>query len=175
MMLEKFIPDKYQKSVFTIDYKKLKLCGIKCIIFDVDNTLAPISAAKPSRKVKDLVERLKDMGFRVLIVSNASKKRLTPFKELLEVDCAASSKKPFSFKFRKVLNDYKYKVNEVAIIGDQLMTDVLGGNRVGITTILVNPISSKDQFFTYITRAFENVVIRKAMKKELFAKGQYYE
>lgn len=174
-MLEKFIPDKYQKSVFTIDYKKLKSCGIKCIIFDVDNTLAPVNVAKPSRKVKDLVEKLKDMGFRVLIVSNAPKKRIAPFKEILEIDCAASSKKPSTRKFKKILKEYNLNVDEVAIIGDQLITDVLGGNRIGITTILVNPISSKDKLFTYITRFFENVVIRKAMKKELFAKGQYYE
>lgn len=174
-MLEKFIPDIYQKSIFTIDYKKLKSCGIRCILFDVDNTLAPISTVKPSRKVKDLVERLKEMGFRVLIVSNASKKRLTPFKEILEIDVSASSKKPFGWKFRKILKEYNYKVNEVAIIGDQMITDVLGGNRVGITTILVNPISSKDQLLTHIIRFLENIVIRKAMKKELFAKGQYYE
>jgi|LSQX01.3.fsa_nt_gb HAD superfamily phosphatase (TIGR01668 family) len=174
-MLEKFIPDIYQKSIYTIDYKRLKLRGIKCIIFDVDNTLAPIFTVKPPRKVKDLVEKLKDMGFRVLIMSNAPKKRLVPFKEILEVDCAASSMKPFSKKFRKILNDYKFKVNEVAIVGDQLVTDVFGGNRVGITTILVNPISSKDQFFTHITRFVENIIIKMAMRKEMFTKGQYYD
>ena len=163
------------KKYFTIDYKKLKSNGIKCILFDVDNTICPISVSKPSRKVKDLIEKLKDMKFKVIIVSNSPKKRLLPFKEILEVDCAASSKKPFSFKFKKILKEYKFKVNEVAIIGDQLMTDVLGGNRVGITTILVNPISSKDHFFTRFTRILENIIIRRAMKKELFARGQYYE
>lgn len=174
-MLEKFIPDIYQKSIFTIDYKKLKLCGIKCLIFDVDNTLAPISVEKPSRKVKDLFEKLKDMGFKVVIMSNAPKKRLSPFKEILEVDCAASSRKPLPTKFRKVLHDYHFNVDQVAIIGDQLMTDVFGGNKIGITTILVNPISSKDQFFTHITRFLENIIMRKANKKEIFTKGQYYE
>lgn len=174
-MLEKFIPDIYQKSIFTIDYKKLKLCGIKCIIFDVDNTIAPISTAKPSRKVKDLIERLKDLGFRVLIMSNASKKRLTPFKEMLEVDCSASSKKPLSKKFKKILKEYSLKVNEVAIVGDQLVTDVLGGNRIGITTILVNPISSKDQIFTKLARVVEGSIIRHAKKKDMFTKGQYYD
>jgi HAD superfamily phosphatase (TIGR01668 family) len=174
-MLEKFIPDIYQKSIYAIDYKKLKLRGIKCIIFDVDNTLAPITTMKPSRKVKDLVERLKDLGFRVVLMSNASKKRLTPFKDILEVDCSASSKKPFPWKFNRIMKKYNYKVDEVAIIGDQLVTDVFGGNRVGITTILVNPIGSRDRFFTRITRIIERIVIRKAMKKKLFAKGQYYE
>lgn len=174
-MLDKFIPDIYQKSIFTIDYKKLKLRGIKCIIFDVDNTIEPISVEKPSRKVKDLIERLKESGFRVLIMSNASKKRLSPFKEILEVDCAASSKKPFSHKFHKILKEYNYKVNEVAMIGDQIMTDIFGGNKVGVTTILVNPISSKDQVFTRITRFFEKIIMKQAKNKKLFTKGQYYE
>jgi HAD superfamily phosphatase (TIGR01668 family) len=174
-MLEKFIPDIYQKSIFTIDYKKLKNRGIKCIIFDVDNTLAPITIFKPTRKVKDLIEHLKEIGFRVVIMSNASKKRLIQFKEVLEVDCAASSKKPFRFKFNRVLKEYNYKVNEVAIIGDQLVTDIFGGNRVGITTILINPISSKDRFITNITRFFENIIVKKAMKKQVFARGNYYE
>ena len=61
-MLEKFIPDIYQKSIYTIDYKKLKNAGIKCILFDVDNTLVP-SHIKPI-KCKDLIERLKEMGLK---------------------------------------------------------------------------------------------------------------
>jgi HAD superfamily phosphatase (TIGR01668 family) len=174
-MLDKFIPDIYQKSIYTVNYKKLKLCGIKCIVFDVDNTLESVYVLKPSRKVKELVEKLKNMGFRVVIMSNSNKKRLTPFKEMLEIDCSASSKKPFPWKFRKILKKYKYNVDEVAIIGDQLVTDVFGGNRIGITTILVNPISSKDKFLTHITRFIENIIIRKAMKKQLFTRGNYYE
>lgn len=174
-MLEKFIPDIYQKSIYNIDYKKLKLCGIKCIIFDVDNTIAPISADKPSRKVKELVEKLKDMGFRVVLMSNSHKKRLTPFKEILEVDCAAAAKKPFPRKFNKILKEYNYKIIEVAIIGDQLVTDIFGGNKVGITTILVNPISSKDAVCTHFTRMCERIIMKQAKKKNLFIKGQYYE
>ena len=53
-MIDKFVPDIYQKSIYDIDYKKLKKSGIKCIIFDLDNTLAPISMTKPSKKIKDL-------------------------------------------------------------------------------------------------------------------------
>jgi len=174
-MIDKFIPDIYQKSVYSIDYKKLKSRGIKCIIFDVDNTIETVLVEQPSRKVKDLFEKCKEMGFRVLIMSNSSKKRLTPFKEILEVDVAASSKKPFSFKFRRILKDYNLKINEIAIIGDQLVTDVCGGNRVGITTILIDPISTKDRFMTHATRFIEKIIIRKAKKKKIFTKGQYYE
>ena len=72
--MEKYVPDMYKKSIYDIDYKKLKKNGIKCILFDLDNTLVPYYKNKPSRKVKDFIERVKDMGFKVIIFSNSNKK-----------------------------------------------------------------------------------------------------
>lgn len=174
-MIEKFIPDMYQKSIYTIDYKKLKSLGIKCLLLDLDNTLVPHTVHKLPRKVKDLVERLKDMGFRVILFSNGRKSRLKKHKEYLEVDCAAFSMKPLSRKYKKVLKEYKLNENEVAAIGDQILTDVLGGNIVGITTILVNPISLKDHLSTKLSRFIEKIIIARAVKKKLFKRGHYYD
>ncbi len=174
-MIEKFIPDMYQKNIYTIDYKKLKNIGIRCLLFDLDNTIAPFNMKKPSKKIKDLIEKLKDMGFRVVLFSNAGKKKLTPFKEKLEVDCAASCKKPSKTKYLKVLKKYKLSENEVAIIGDQLLTDVLGGNRVGIFTTLINPISKNEIIFSRFNRIIENIIIKRLNKKGLFEKGKYYD
>jgi HAD superfamily phosphatase (TIGR01668 family) len=175
-MLEKFIPDVYQKSIYTIDYKKLKSAGIKCILYDFDNTLLPAHSTKPTKKVKDLIERVKDMGFKVIIISNATKKRLTPIKDFLEVDCAAFAMKPRSIKYRKIMKEFKYAENEMASVGDQIFTDVYGGNRLGITTILVNPVSTKDHsIMTRVLRIIENIILNKDEKKQLFKKGQYYD
>jgi uncharacterized protein len=174
-MIEKFVPDIYQKSIYTINYKKLKSSGIKCILFDVDNTLVPLHIKKPPKKVKDLIERLKEMGFRIILLSNASRRRVKPFKEILEVDCSAMSLKPFGKKYRKIIKEYKLELNEVAAVGDQLLTDILGGNRAGITTILVNPISLRDRLSTKINRGIEGIIMRRAAKKKLFNKGQYYD
>lgn len=174
-MIDKFIPDMYQKSIYTIPYKKLKALGIKCLLLDVDNTLIPYTSKKISRKAKDLVERLKEMGFRVILLSNGSKKRLKKHKDYLEVDCSAMSMKPLSFKYKRILKIYKLSENEVASIGDQLFTDVLGGNIVGITTILINPISLKDQRITKITRLFERIIMAVLRRKKLFKRGSYYE
>ncbi len=174
-MLEKFVPDIYQKSIYTINYKKLKSSGIKCLLFDVDNTLVPTHVKKPTKKVKDLIEKLKEMGFRIILLSNATKKRLKPFKEILEVDSSAFSMKPFSKKYKKIMKEFKLPENEVASIGDQLITDVLGGNRMGITTILVNPISLRDQILTKVNRAIENNIMNRLERKKLFSKGSYYD
>lgn len=174
-MLVKFIPDIYQKSIYTIDYKKLKSRGIKCILFDVDNTIAPLHLKKPTKKVKDLMGRLKEMGFTIIILSNATKKRLKPFKEHLELDCAYFAMKPLSKKYKKILKEYKFQLNEVAAIGDQLLTDILGGNRMGITTILVNPIGVREHFFTIPNRWLEKIIFKKAHTKNMLEKGKYYD
>ena len=173
--MEKYIPDVYVKSIYYIDYEKLKERGIKCILFDLDNTIAPLSIKKPNKKIKDLFMKLKNMGFKIIIFSNNGKSRLKPFKEDLEVDCAFSCKKPMIKKFEVILKEYKFAVSEVVIIGDNIVTDILGGNKVGITTILVNPISNKETFPAKITRLYERKIISLLSKRELFFRGKYYE
>lgn len=173
--MERFVPDVYQKSIYTVDYNKLKKNGIKFILFDLDNTLVPYSDKVPNKKIVELFTSLKEKGFRVMIFSNSSCKRLKPFKEQLNVECHHRAWKPSPKKFIKVLKDLKCTVSEVAIIGDQLLTDIYGGNRVGITTILVNPISKKDYWFTKINRHREKSLIKRLSKLDLFYKGRYYE
>lgn len=173
--MDKFIPDIYQKSIYTIDYSKLWLRGIKCLMFDLDNTLVPASINAPTKKNIELFNELKELGFKVIIFSNSHKTRVKPFKDILEVDCCANAMKPFKHKFLKVLKEYNYNINEVALIGDQIMTDVLGGNAVGITTVLINPISKKDYVFTKFNRVLENKILETLRKKNLFTKGKYYD
>lgn len=172
--MEHYVPDIYRKSIYAIDYNKLKANGIKCLLFDLDNTLVPYTEKAPSKKVKDLFKKLHDLGFVVLIFSNSGKKRLTPFKEQLNVEYCSRCWKPSPKKFLAVLHDYKYSESEVAIIGDQILTDVIGGNNVGITTILVNPISKKDMWATKFNRLREKHVVKKLSKLDLFYKGRYY-
>ena len=100
--MDMFIPDIYQKSIYTIDYKKLKKNGIKCLLFDLDNTIAPYKVIEPDQKVKELFASL-EKDFKVIIISNSNKNRLRPFKEKLNVDVAFSSKKPFKTKYKKIL------------------------------------------------------------------------
>ena len=97
------------------------------------------------------------------------------FKEELAVDCIANASKPSKKSFEKVLEKYKYSITEVAIIGDQLLTDIVGGNKVGITTVLVNPVSSKDPFWTKPNRFFEKKIMKKLKDHDLFSKGRYYD
>ncbi len=174
-MFNMFVPDIYQKSIYDIDYKKLKKNGIKCLIFDLDNTIAPVNVKSPNKKVKDLMADLKELKFKLLIVSNTTKKRVEPFKDILCIDSSYFSLKPLKRKYIKIAKVYKFKENEIACIGDQLLTDIWGANRMGYTSILVNPIGTLDFALTKVNRIIETTIYNRLEKKELFKKGRYYE
>ena len=169
-----FIPNIYQKSIYTIDYKKLKKNGIKCLLFDLDNTIAPYKVIEPDQKVKELFASL-EKDFKVIIISNSNKNRLRPFKEKLNVDVAFSSKKPFKTKYKKILELYNFKIDEVACIGDQLLTDILGANRMGFTSILVNRIAKYETIFTRFNRFFEKFILKSLAKKRILVSGEYFD
>lgn len=169
-----FVPDMYQKSIYDINYKKLKNSGIKCILFDLDNTLVPYTTKEPNKKIKDLFAELSS-DFKIIILSNSGKNRLRPFKEKLNVDVAYNSHKPLKKKYKKILEIYGYKPGEVAAVGDQLMTDVFGGNRMGLTTILVNSIGPVEPITTKFNRIWERKIIKNFNKKGFLIKGEYYD
>ncbi len=172
--MQNFIPDMYQKNIYDIDYMRLKKMGIKCLLFDLDNTLVPVKTDLPPQKLKELFLYLGD-HFKVIIISNSNRKRLIPFKEGLNVDVAASAKKPLKKKYLKIMELYKFKEHEIAGIGDQLLTDILGANRIGITSILVSPIGEYEKFGTKINRFFEKFVYHYLKRKNILIKGKFYE
>ena len=169
-----FVPDMYQKSIYTIDYKKLKKKGIKCLLFDLNNTIAPYELDYPNDELRELMFEL-EKDFKVIIVSNSPKNRVRPFKEKLNIDSSFSSKKPFKKKFKKIMNLYNFKDTEITMIGDELLTDIWGGNRMNFTTILVNGISEEEPFHTRIMRSIEKRIIKRLNKKGILFKGEYYE
>ncbi len=173
--MDNFIPDIYQKSIYDINYKNLKKRGIKCLLFDLDNTIVPLNVLEPDKKIKDLFSDIEDLGFKVILLSNATRSRVEPFKEKLNLDSSCNSRKPFSKKYKKIMSIYNFKDNEIACIGDQLLTDVLGANRLGLLSILVNPISNTDLFVTKINRFFERKILKKLEKRGLLKIGEYYE
>lgn len=168
------IPNMYQKNIYSINYKRLKKKKLKCLLFDLDNTCVGYHEKNPTPKLEKLFADLKKMGFRVIIFSNASKGRLAPFSSI-GVICHPASKKPLSHNFKKILKQYNYQKNEVCIIGDQLFTDIYGGNKVGIITCLVDPLTQEDFILTKIFRRMEIHCYKKMNQKALLKKGEYYE
>lgn len=170
-----FRPDIYKKSIYDIDYEHLKSIGIHCILFDLDNTIAPLDILSPDKKLMDLFMYLEDLGIKSIILSNACKKRVEPFKERCNLDSAYKACKPLKKKYLKILDMYSYKDTEIACIGDELLTDILGANRLGFTSILVNPISKKEAVIVKFRRIVENIIYYNFKKRGIFEKGSYYE
>lgn len=174
-MFEIFVPDMYQKSIYYINYDKLWKNGIRCLLFDMDNTISPFHVNKPTRRLKMLFDELKIKGFKIIILSNAPKYRLEEFKNYLLVDVCAFALKPRKDSYVKIMQRFKFKNTEIAAIGDQLITDILGANKMDIKTILVNPLSNKDHTFTFLSRVIEKIIFTSLSKKELLKRGKYYE
>ena len=172
--MNKYIPNMYYKNIYEINYKLLKEKGIKCILFDLDNTLVEPHTKHSNEKLQKLFIELKK-DFKVIIFSNSFITRLFPFKKELEVDINHTSLKPLKHSFNKVLKKYKFNKEEVAIIGDQIFTDIIGGNNVGINTILVDSITVKDFFITKYNRKREEKLLKELEEKKLFKRGKYYE
>lgn len=171
----RYIPKMYKSNIFEVNYDKLKEENIKCLIFDLDNTLLLIEKDIPDKKVIYLIKKLKK-DFDIYIISNnSSKKRLNKVSKALDIPYISFALKPFPFGFKKIMKKYGYKKEEMCIIGDQLMTDVLGGNRFSIYTVLVEPLSKKELKVTSFNRFLEKRKITKLEKLGKFKKGEFYE
>jgi len=165
-----FKPKKYYKSIFDINYNKLKDDNIKYLIFDLDNTLGLIDEGVINDKTKNFLNKLQK-DFKIIIASNNNKDRVLKFVNGIDIDVFAFSLKPSGKIFRYLKKKYTKNMNEVAIIGDQLLTDILVGNRFGMLSIMIDPLGEKDLKITSFNRFLE----RKIFKRINFKRGNYYE
>jgi HAD superfamily phosphatase (TIGR01668 family) len=164
-LIRKFLPDQHVKSIFEITPESLKEKGVKGIITDLDNTLVEWDRATPTPKLIEWFEELKRNGIRVTIVSNNNEERVKSFSEPLGIPFIHQARKPMGRAFRKALAQMKLKKEETVVIGDQLLTDVFGGNLSGLHTILVVPVAKTDGFFTRFNRQIERVLLNWFRKK----------
>lgn len=170
----KFLPDMYVKDVMSIPYHKLKEKNIKCIIFDLDNTLALLSEIEPPLRVVELFKKL-EKDFDIYILTNSNGKRALPYKDNLSVSVINFALKPSVKGLREIKKIKNYKKSEMVIVGDQLVTDILAGNRFHIMTIFVDAMSQIDLRITKLNRMIEKRIIKRYQKKGVFERGKYYE
>ncbi|MEJ6950048.1 YqeG family HAD IIIA-type phosphatase [Natronospora cellulosivora (SeqCode)] len=165
-MINKLQPDQYYRDVYKIDLDLLKEKGIKGLIFDIDNTIIPWSEKAVVKELLDFFDEINNEGFEICLVSNGKDKRVKFFSEELKLPAIGQAIKPSKRAFKKAQNILGLKTNEIAVIGDQIFTDVLGGNRMGYTTILVDPLSEKELISTKVMRSLEKIVFKGRGKYE---------
>lgn len=172
--MEKYRPDIYQKSLLDVHFNKLKESGIKVLLIDMDNTILKYKEKEVDQALKQLLLALKTQ-FTVIVFSNATYPKVKRVSESLQLPFFAISMKPTTIGFKKVFKKYKVEPEEVAIIGDQIMTDIKGGNKAGVTTILIDPLMEQESVFTKANRKKEKKIMTKMGARGLFFKERYYE
>lgn len=160
-MIEKFYPTYIFEKVEDIPFDLFKKERITAVLFDMDNTLVDYQY-KYNKKVKEWLKELKKRDIKVCILTNSPKaNRVKQIGRELSMKYLHNAFKPWSFGFTKAIELLDEKKENMVIIGDQLFTDILGGNRFGIRTILVNPIEKKEFFGTRIKRPLEKYIIKR--------------
>ncbi|MBI2265103.1 MAG: YqeG family HAD IIIA-type phosphatase [Armatimonadetes bacterium] len=165
-----------KKSVVDVNLEELREAGYDAIIFDLDNTLVGWRAKTVPQDVTRWLERAGDLGFKMCIVSNSLVRRVTKFSELLGIPAIPKAIKPMQRPFLRALHILNAHPQKVVVIGDQVFTDVLGGNRLGSFTILVRPVDKREFFTTILFRTAEKLVLfrlrKKGMLKDFFTKKE---
>ncbi len=151
-------PDQHLDDIFQIDPAYLQSLGIRGLITDMDNTLVPWSDRTVHPRLRQWLSGFKEMGFKLFIVSNNSRDRGGQLARELDIPAIWYAVKPRRGAFRRAMEEMELKPQEVAVVGDQIFTDVLGGNRLGLHTILVTPISEKEFIWTKLMRLLEKVL-----------------
>lgn len=162
-----FKPDLLIENYKKLDLQYLKDRGFNVILLDVDNTIIPYYVKLPDDKAKEFVKKLKDNGFKVIVVSNNTNSRVKEVAASIESDYICWALKPLPFKVNKLIKKRHLDRNKILIMGDQLLTDVLCGKLAKIYTIYVKPISEVDSFTTKINRKIERFIFKYILHEKM--------
>ena len=151
-------PKAHFNNVREINIDFLQKNNIKALILDVDNTLIDYDKNLDEETIK-WAEDLKERGIKLYILSNSNKKeKVKNVAEKLKIEYEYFAKKPFKSGFKKVKEKLKENPENIGVVGDQIFTDIIGGNRCKMFTILVEPIAEKDIWITMLKRPIENAI-----------------
>ena len=151
-------PKAYLKNVREITIEFLNKNNIKALILDVDNTLIDYYKKLPQENIT-WANNLKNNGIKLYILSNSNKKeKVKNVSKKLDIPYEYFAKKPFKKGFLKVQKILKIEPQNIGVVGDQIFTDIIGGNRCKMYTILVDPVNKKDFWFTAWKRPIEDKI-----------------
>lgn len=163
-MINLLTPDFYFDSIFSLNLDKLHKKNIKGLIIDIDNTLVSWDIKQAEENTIEWLLNLQKEGFKVCLVSNNTEERVVKFNEKLQLPAIHRAAKPRTTGFKKAMQIMGTSVENTAIIGDQIFTDILGGNRMKLTTVLLVPIEGQEFWWTTFVRKIERHVLKAVLK-----------
>ncbi|MCI9087349.1 MAG: YqeG family HAD IIIA-type phosphatase [Clostridia bacterium] len=154
-------PKLYLNSVTELTIEILAKHHLKGLILDVDNTLIDINRNMPE-SIPEWIGNLKKQGISLCIVSNTNHKdKVEEVAKKLEIPYIYFAKKPFKNGFKRAKEILQLENEQIGVVGDQIMTDIIGANRSKMFPILVKPIDEKDIWITKVKRPIENKIIER--------------
>lgn len=154
-------PCLYVDSLLDVPLDELRSQGIRAFILDLDNTITEWNSDDLRSEVEEWFLLVKGQGFKVCILSNNAEKRILNIAARLDVPFIHRARKPSRRSFLRAVELMDVTPAETAVIGDQIFTDILGGNRSRLFTILVKPLAKREFYGTKISRAMEFFVLRR--------------
>ncbi len=156
-----FKPDIKLEKITDITIDILKKYNISSLILDVDNTLSTHHGQVLTVGLSAWLFKMRSKGIKMTVLSNSTSKRLEPFAKKIGLDYISLGLKPLPFGYLRALKKLGSKRKNTAIVGDQIFTDVLGGNVVGVKTILLTPIEPETSLRFRMKRRVEAFLIKK--------------
>lgn len=154
-------PDLSVQELDEIDLNSLWAQGFRGIILDLDNTITPWHRNELRKNTERFVKQARVLGFKICLLSNASKQRTELIAAGLNVPFVAPALKPRKQGYRRALSLLGLEAEQVVSVGDQIFTDILGGKRMGCYTILIPPLSRVEFPGTKILRLLEKLIAMK--------------
>ncbi len=174
MIKKWFKPKSYINNVSEIDVNALSQAGFRYVICDVDNTLVQCDQNVFVPEAITFLKDCKEANLHVILCSNNLKSRIKPLAIEAELSYYSFFCKPIKWNYRRVAKHIQCKKSEMVCIGDQLCTDILGGNRFGIHSIFIEPLTPRDFVQTKVSRLLEDWVLNYLHDKKEFKRGDYY-
>lgn len=156
-----FRPTALGKTITELTPEFFSDLGVQALLLDVDNTIATFTSHQPIPGAVEWAREMVEAGFRVVIVSNNYKKRVSAFAAGFGLDFISFAMKPLPFGYLKARAMLKMKCSDCAIIGDQIFTDVVGANLCGMKSVLLTPIQPEDGWSFRVRRHFEKGLRKK--------------
>lgn len=159
-------PSVLRRRVTDISPALLRKLGVRAVLLDVDNTIAPYSVHEPIPGARDWVRQLMDEGFQVVVVSNNYKKRVSAFAAKLGLDFISFALKPLPSGYLRARRMLGVRCRDCVIVGDQIFTDVVGANLCGMRSVLLSPIEPEEGLSFRVRRRLEKGLRAKFEERE---------
>lgn len=153
-------PDRVVSSIYDVQAEDLLRSGVRALLLDLDDTLVAFNRTEATPNLLQWLGNLRRSGLQLAIISNNCRDRVMQFADPLAIPYVCAAFKPLQGSFQHALALVRAKPEEAAIMGDQLLTDVLGGNRAGLRTIFVQPISFRGGIWADLNRRLEKILFR---------------